>query len=375
IQSGSGGGSSNFLDLMDTPPSFTGQAGMLLGVNAAEDGLEYIIDSAIPIMQDLEDGNLPIKWNNMKQKIAASSLNVTQTNIAENAFTIGLGGNSGRSFSLPDIVDADTSPLGLNQVREGRITFISQQGSSQRNVNLNSGCKFNIGGTTSDQNLIIHAGETWVLLPAIYGNGDKCWSLIGTFSANNQHPALYNGYTRIGGRSVSHNSYFSSSQINQSHIIHSNLVGNSGGTIRYCFLPEILPFSYDGWIETTQVRHGKEMTFTPIGSTNMILRPAAGQQWWVDGSISTGDRTITPGIIEKFIGIHMNGVQTWFMLSRTRTDGSSIEIDAHNTRLENLEARPTFDDEYKTKIDDLEARPQFTDEYKTKIDDLEARPQ
>ncbi|MGL5580213.1 MAG: hypothetical protein ACRDCE_04535, partial [Cetobacterium sp.] len=46
-----------------------------------------------------------------------------------------------------------------------------------------------------------------------------------------------------------------------------------------------------------------------------------------------------------------------------------------NTRLENLEARPTFDDEYKTKIDDLEARPQFTDEYKTKIDDLEARPQ
>ncbi|MGL5583208.1 MAG: hypothetical protein ACRDCE_19930, partial [Cetobacterium sp.] len=171
---------------------------------------------------------------------------------------------------------------------------------------------------------MINPGETWVLLPAIYGNGDKCWSLIGTFSANNQHPSLYNGYTRIGGRAVSHNSYFSGTQINQTHIIHSNLIGNNSGTVRFCFLPEILPFSHDGWLENHQVRHGKEMTFTPIGSANMILRLAAGQQWWIGGSIETGDRTISPGIVEKFIGILLDGVQTWFLLSRTKTDGSPV---------------------------------------------------
>ncbi|MGL5579817.1 MAG: hypothetical protein ACRDCE_02430, partial [Cetobacterium sp.] len=87
---------------------------------------------------------------------------------------------------------------------------------------------------------------------------------------------------------------------------------------------EILPFSYNGWIETHQVRHGKEMTFAPIGSANMILRLAAGQQWWVGGSIETGDRTIPPGVVEKFIGIHLGGVQTWFLLSRTKTDGSTV---------------------------------------------------
>ncbi|MGL5304853.1 MAG: hypothetical protein ACRC9Y_01405, partial [Aeromonas veronii] len=43
IESGNSGSSTikNFIDLLDTPPSFAGQAKMLIGVNDTEDGLEY----------------------------------------------------------------------------------------------------------------------------------------------------------------------------------------------------------------------------------------------------------------------------------------------------------------------------------------------
>ncbi|MGL5565212.1 MAG: hypothetical protein ACRDC4_05705, partial [Plesiomonas sp.] len=49
-----------FVKLKDGPKTYAGQAGMLLKVNDAETGLDYVVDSAIPIMSALEEGNIPI---------------------------------------------------------------------------------------------------------------------------------------------------------------------------------------------------------------------------------------------------------------------------------------------------------------------------
>ncbi|MGL5965113.1 MAG: hypothetical protein ACRCZ2_12065, partial [Fusobacteriaceae bacterium] len=183
-----------FMALTDTPVDYAGAANKSIRVNADGDGLEFIPSPEIGIMQALENGNLPIKWNNMKQKIAASSSTISSSQIANNAFTIGLGGSTGRYYDLPDIVDADTSPLPANSVREGRLTIISQQGGGHRTARLTGGCKFYSAGVTSTEDLVIPTGQSWILLPAIFGNGDKNWSIIGSFSANQYNSDAFNGY-------------------------------------------------------------------------------------------------------------------------------------------------------------------------------------
>ncbi|MGL5962873.1 MAG: hypothetical protein ACRCZ2_00505, partial [Fusobacteriaceae bacterium] len=216
---GGGGGASDFLDLKDTPNSYVDAANKSVRVNAAGDGLEFVLAPESDIIDKLEKGDLPIKWNNLKQKIAASSADISAEQITENAFTLGLS-SAANKFTLPNIVDADTSPLPALSVREGRLTIISQQGTGSRTVELTNGCKFASAGSVTTSNMTIPAGQSWILLPAIYANKDKVWSIIGTFSSNNQVYDSFAGFTRVGSRAVTSNSIFSSSQINEANLIH-----------------------------------------------------------------------------------------------------------------------------------------------------------
>ncbi|MGL5964128.1 MAG: hypothetical protein ACRCZ2_07005, partial [Fusobacteriaceae bacterium] len=226
---GIGGGSSTFVGLLDTPDDYAGAANKTIRVNADGDGLEFIEGPEVEIMDKLEKGDLPIKWNNLKQKIAASSADISAEQITENAFTLGLS-SAANKFVLPNIVDADTSPLPALSVREGRLTIISQQGTGSRTVELTNGCKFSSAGTTTTSNMKIPAGQAWILLPAIYANKDKVWSLIGTFSSNHQVYDSFAGFSRVGARSVTANSIFSSSQINEANLIHCEMVSHTGTT-------------------------------------------------------------------------------------------------------------------------------------------------
>ncbi|MGL5964598.1 MAG: hypothetical protein ACRCZ2_09440, partial [Fusobacteriaceae bacterium] len=145
IEAGGVGGTSTFTGLLDTPDNYTGAANKTIRVNADGDGLEFIEGPEVEIMDKLEKGDLPIKWNNLKQKIAASSADISAEQITENAFTLGLS-SAANKFVLPNIVDADTSPLPALSVREGRLTIISQQGTGSRTVELTNGCKFSSAG-------------------------------------------------------------------------------------------------------------------------------------------------------------------------------------------------------------------------------------
>ncbi|MGL5013622.1 MAG: hypothetical protein ACRC6V_04925, partial [Bacteroidales bacterium] len=327
----------SFETLSDTPASYFGNAHKSLRVNTAADGLEFIDSPEVAILEALAGGNLPIKWNNMKQKIAATSGDITATAIADNAFTLGLGGTAGRKFLLPDIVDADTVPLPANSVREGRLTILSQQGGGSRTVELTAGCKFNSGGTSTTTSPTIMPGQAWILLPAIYGNGDRVWSIIGTFSANEKTPDLSKGYISISDKCVTSNMHQNSSQISQGTIATASMVSTSGGTNRTASLPEIVPFSYTGLLATTQVRQGKTITFWGSSTAKMVLAPHAGQKISRNGVVLDGNYTLDPKILETYTAIVLGGVGQWMLIGRCKLDGSPVELDEVNNRLAALE--------------------------------------
>ncbi|MGL5099924.1 MAG: hypothetical protein ACRC6B_07850 [Fusobacteriaceae bacterium] len=330
------GGTNEFINLSDTPVDWTGSAKKALVVNDAGDGIEFITPPEDIILAALAEGNLPIKWNNMKQKIAASSSDISAGSIAENAFTLGLSGTAGRKYYLPDIVDADTSPLPAESVREGRLTIISQQGTGHREVVLTNGCKFSVGGNFVTTNLTLPRGQSWILLPAIYTKGDKVWSIIGSFSSNHEYSDLYNGYGRVGHKAITANTTYLNGALQQGTIATAIVAAIIGTTPRSAYLPEIV--TADTIVPTsTQVRVGKVVTLWASGSGDLTVNLDTNQKWYIGGVESTDNRVINSGVMETYIATIQGDVPKWILTNRCKSDGSPVELDGLNTRIEALE--------------------------------------
>lgn len=342
IRSGGDSPASNdFASLIDTPDGYAGQKGMLLQVNDTETGIDYVEDSAIPILRALENGNLPIKWNNMKQKISVTSNDVSINAITENAFTVGQSNSAGRRFFVPSIVDADTTPLPPDSVREGRMTMLTNHGGEPRQVILPAGHRFAWSGSLSTSELFVRPGRTIILIPAIYSKGEKVWTVIGSFSATHENLDFFGGLVRVAERSITNTFFSTSRNPTQANLVNAGfLQTGTAGTLN-APLPEIIPASALA-ITATQVRQGKEITVMTYGTGTVILTPAAGQKMTINSVDMTDTYTVAGMKTETFRAQIINNVPAWIRVRNVTLNGDPAGWTALNNKVTALENRKEY---------------------------------
>lgn len=133
---------------------------------------------------DLVSGAAYVHVNSLGARPVTSSNDVVATSIASASMVVGQGSGTGRKFIMPDIVSPDVTTLTNSQVREGRITILSNMGSQPRTVELTASCKFNMSSSQTTAIQTIPAKTTWFFVPGIYGNLDKTWTFAGAFSSD-----------------------------------------------------------------------------------------------------------------------------------------------------------------------------------------------
>lgn len=295
------------------------------------------IESIREGFNDMSSGDVLTSYNGLGCRPVASSNDVAASSIAANPFVVGQSGNTGKKFILPDIAPLDTVKLPAETVREGRVTILMNSSTVPRTVQLINSCKFNMNGSSVTTPQTIPAQTTWLFSPGVYNNGDKVWTYLGTMFGDVNHSILNNNYTKVGHSNIAANTSFVNGSLLQTNMPSCRFMAVTGTTARLATLPEIVSYSSTAPLTNTQVRQGYIITLSNTSNKNLTVYLAADQKWSINNQDSDDTRVIPAGVMETWIAVVVGNVQKWVLLSRNKSDGSPVEFDEVNSRLEVIE--------------------------------------
>ncbi len=175
VLGGGGSGSSNFLDLTDTPSSYTGQTGKFVRVNAGEDGLEFatISGSGDVVGPASATDNAIVRYDGNTGKIIQNSVKTLSDSGAVETLTPTVN-DASYTINVPSNADATYD-----------INFGSNLTSAAANVRL-----FRTTNTSGDARFVVMSG-------------DGTTNLNHSLSAkSNSYLARLAGNVKIGGTST-----------------------------------------------------------------------------------------------------------------------------------------------------------------------------
>lgn len=143
-------------------------------------GMVFLDSPVSNLEQRLANGLQDVSASSIGSVMIRGSGDFTAANSANSPNSIGNGSSANKKFILPDIVLKSSDP-GTGQVREGRISYLVNAGTLARTVELSSGCKICMDGTTVEAvNKTIPAGSCYIMAPQFSG-ADKVWFLMGHY--------------------------------------------------------------------------------------------------------------------------------------------------------------------------------------------------
>lgn len=309
------------------------------------------IDMHLVDFDSMATGQIPTSWNGLACEPVASSGDVTAANIATSPFCVGMGTSTGKKFTLPNIVDSDSSSLTTSQVREGRVTYLVNLGTNPRTVEMTGGCKINMGVSNVTTNQALPAKTVWMLSPGIYSNGDRVWTFLGSYSAEPldytalsatmvSKDELTNGAVAIDSINCFSDGAPTWDNVTQIQAAKRQVVNFWGtSTSRGLHLPDIVDAQATS-LPTNSVRSGRILTVANHSTTSKFIRLGNGCQFYKDGdTITSDDINILKGSVIVLLS-HKSGATKYWQLIGSYASNASVDHEALMNRITTLEGKP-----------------------------------
>ncbi|MGL5377693.1 MAG: hypothetical protein ACRDAT_05340, partial [Cetobacterium sp.] len=268
----------------------------------------------------LLNGTTTVHMNSLGAPIKTSAGNTSVIDTCMTPYILNTGA-APRNINLGKIVGRNKLDLGAEEIREGRITFLCNSGSSAKNIIQSAGDKFYVNNAHVDGPFTVPAKSTSVYLPAIIGT-TASWVFFGNYSMEGDVTGLINGFmngsTPVSGRSVYGRVLRKSLDFSETDAKDYDTYILTGGYARTAALPNIVDFMEMN-LANNQVREGKEILLinnTTGTSGDFKIKPAAGQSLTINNVQQSTTYDMKRGDIQVFKAMKMDGAFTWFQVWR-----------------------------------------------------------